>query len=111
MGNSRIQVTALSKEFESLMEGLKEDLQDMDIGTNGEPQERKTIIEKHRGSENLGKQEAGMLSYIQDKTSLGYCAKIADMSKEDFIRYLGSNGISIFQFDDEREFVEEMNNA
>ena len=52
-----------------------------------------------------------MLSYIQDKNSLGYCAKIADMSKEDFIRYLGSNGISIFQFDDEREFVEEMNNA
>jgi hypothetical protein len=33
------------------------------------------------------------------------------MSKEDFIVYLGAKGISIFQFDDEREFVEEMNNA
>jgi predicted HTH domain antitoxin len=43
--------------------------------------------------------------------SLGYCAQIADMSKEEFIKYLGANGISIFQYDDEQEFIEEMNNA
>ena len=43
--------------------------------------------------------------------SLGYCAEIAGMSKEDFIHYLSENGISIFHFDNEDEFIEEMNNA
>ena len=33
------------------------------------------------------------------------------MSEEDFIKYLGNNNISIIQFDDEAEFIEEMNNA
>ena len=32
-------------------------------------------------------------------------------SEEDFIKYLGNNNISIFSFDDEAEFIEEMNNA
>ncbi|WP_418917545.1 UPF0175 family protein, partial [Agathobacter sp.] len=39
------------------------------------------------------------------------CAQIAGMSEEDFIKYLGNNNISIFSFDDEAEFIEEMNNA
>ena len=47
----------------------------------GEPQGRKTVIKKNCELENHGN------------------------------GYLGANGISIFQFDDEREFVEEMNNA
>ena len=54
---------------------------------------------------------ATLCYYTQSKVSLGYCAQIADMSKEEFIRYLGANGISIFQYDDEQEFIEEMNNA
>ena len=29
----------------------------------------------------------------------------------DFIKYLSDNGISIFSFDDENEFIEEMDNA
>ena len=33
------------------------------------------------------------------------------MTKEAFIRYLGSNGASIFQYDDKQEFLEEMDNA
>lgn len=49
--------------------------------------------------------------YVHEKVSLGYCAEIAGMSKEAFIRYLGENKVSIFQFDDEDEFVEELNNA
>lgn len=43
--------------------------------------------------------------------SLGYCAKIADMDKEDFLRYLGSKGISVFHFDDKAEFLDELTNA
>ena len=49
--------------------------------------------------------------YIQNGVSLGYCAQIAGIGKKEFIRYLGENGISIFQFDDEEEFLEELNNA
>ena len=33
------------------------------------------------------------------------------MSKEQFMRYLGENKVSIFHYDDEDEFSEELNNA
>ena len=33
------------------------------------------------------------------------------MTKEDFIKYLGQNDISIFSFKDEEEFLEELANA
>lgn len=49
--------------------------------------------------------------YVKNGVSLGYCAKIAGMDKEDFIRHLSDNNISIFSFDDEAEFYEELNNA
>lgn len=49
--------------------------------------------------------------YTQNGVSIGYCAQIAGMSEEAFIRYLGSNQISIFHFDNEREFAEELDNA
>lgn len=49
--------------------------------------------------------------YKNRKVSLGYCADIADMTKEDFIKYLGQNNISIFSFEDEKEFLEELANA
>ena len=67
----------------------------------------------------MSKQEANSFArkavalcyYVQNGVSLGYCAQIAGMSKERFIRYLGENNISIFHYDDEEEFQEEMNNA
>lgn len=43
--------------------------------------------------------------------SLGYCAEIAKMNKEDFLRLLGTYGISVFHFDDKKKFLDEMNNA
>ena len=49
--------------------------------------------------------------YKNKKVSLGYCANIADMTKEDFIKYLGKNNISIFSFENEGEFLEELTNA
>lgn len=49
--------------------------------------------------------------YTQSGVSIGYCAQIAGMTEEDFIRYLGKNRISIFHFDGKEEFVEELNNA
>ena len=49
--------------------------------------------------------------YKNRHVSLGYCADMADMTKENFIQYLGENGISIFSFESESEFMEELINA
>ena len=49
--------------------------------------------------------------YTQSGVSIGYCAQIAGMSEEGFIKYIGKNNISIFHFGDKEEFLEELNNA
>ena len=49
--------------------------------------------------------------YKNKKVSLGYCAEVAEMSKEEFMKYLGQNGVSIFGFDSDEEFMEEFANA
>lgn len=49
--------------------------------------------------------------YKNKKVSLGYCASVADMSKEDFIKFLGVNEVSIFSFSSDEEFMEELVNA
>lgn len=67
----------------------------------------------------MSKQEANAFArkvvalcyYVQNGVSLGYCAQIAGLSKERFIRYLSEHNISIFHYDDEDEFNEELSNA
>jgi predicted HTH domain antitoxin len=49
--------------------------------------------------------------YRNKRVSLGYCASIAGMTKEEFMKYLGMNGISVFSFESEDEFMEELGNA
>ena len=49
--------------------------------------------------------------YARRNVSLGYCSSIACMPKADFIRLLGSFGISVFHYDNEAEFDEELANA
>jgi len=49
--------------------------------------------------------------YTQSNVSIGYCSQIAGMTEEEFIKYLGQNQISIFHFDDDEEFMEELKNA
>ena len=49
--------------------------------------------------------------YKQNGISIGYCSQIAGMTEEEFIKYLGQNEISIFQFDDKEEFLEELEHA
>lgn len=62
-------------------------------------------------TEDFARRSVALCYYTQRGVSLGYSAQIAGMDKESFIKYLGSLGISIFHFDDEDEFVEEMKNA
>lgn len=60
---------------------------------------------------SFAKKATALMLYSKNHISIGYCAQIAGMTEEDFIKYLGTNGISIFSFDDEAEFLEELDNA
>lgn len=62
-------------------------------------------------SEQLAKKIVAMHYYLHLHISLVYCAQIAELSEEDFIKYLGENHISISNFDDKKQFQEERNNA
>lgn len=72
------------------------------------------LLDLHENEDDFAAYTKCMLAidlYKNKKISLGYCADIADMTKEDFIKYLGQNDISIFSFKDEEEFLEELANA
>lgn len=60
---------------------------------------------------DFARKSVALCYYVQNGVSLGYCAQIAGMSKERFMRYLGEHNVSIFHFDDSDEFNEEVNNA
>ena len=49
--------------------------------------------------------------YKHKHISLGYCTELADMPEEDFIKFLGENAVSIFGFENEDEFLKELDNA
>ena len=60
---------------------------------------------------SYAKQAVAIAYYVKNGVSIGYCVQIAGMEKIEFIKLLGANGISIFHFDDKKEFLEELNNA
>jgi len=72
------------------------------------------LLDLHESRTDFTKYIKSMVAvdlYKNKKVSLGYCAEVAEMSKEEFIKYLGQNGVSIFGFDSEEEFMEEFANA
>ncbi len=69
-----------------------------------------THLSKNR-SEEFVRRAAAMFYYTKLGVSLGYCANIAEMPKTDFIRFLSENGVSIFDFDDKEELIEDIANA
>ena len=56
----------------------------------------------------LARQMTAVGLYARRDVSLGRCAEVARMPKADFMRLLGSFGISVFHYDDEAEFDEEL---
>jgi len=60
---------------------------------------------------NYVKKSLALDLYKNKNISLGYCAELAEMPKEDFILFLGEKKISIFDFENEKEFLEEVKNA
>lgn len=69
------------------------------------------LHEDKKGFENYAKQMIAVDLYKNKKVSLGYCASVAGMSKEDFIMYLGKKKISIFAYESEDDFLKESANA
>ena len=59
----------------------------------------------------FAKKAVALAYYKKQKISVGYCAQIAEMSEEDFIKYLGENQICVFHFDSFEEFSDEVKNA
>ena len=49
--------------------------------------------------------------YADKKLTIGQCAQLAEMVEEDFIKYLGVNRLSIFNFNNLNELKEDINNA
>ncbi len=62
-------------------------------------------------AEAFAKRSVAISYYTKNGVSLGYCAEIAGLTKTEFIKYLSENGISIYSFDDDNEFIEEADNA
>lgn len=72
------------------------------------------LLDLHESQNGFAEYMKRMLAvdlYEDKKVSLGYCASVAEMTKEDFIKYLGKRDISIFSFDNREEFLEELANA
>ena len=59
----------------------------------------------------FARQAVALGYYTQSGVSIGYCSQIAGMTEEEFIKYLGRNHISVFRFEDEKGFLDELNNA
>ena len=49
--------------------------------------------------------------YTRNKVSIGYCAEIAGLTEEEFMRFLGQNSIDIFQYENDDELLRDVANA
>ena len=49
--------------------------------------------------------------YTEKRLSLGQCAEFAEMNEKAFIQYLSTYKISVFNYDSEKELLEDINNA
>lgn len=57
------------------------------------------------------KRYTAMKLYQDKRLSIGQCAELAEMSEEDFIKFLGDNKISIFDFKGTTDLKEDIANA
>lgn len=66
-------------------------------------------------AENLTEEEITLIKakakFLNEESSICHLSEIAGMSKEEFIKYLGDNKISICDYADENEFLDELKNA
>ena len=76
------------------------------------PQE--IVLSLRESSENIVKdmkRTVAVKYYKENKLSLGQCAELAEMTKEDFIELLSFYKVSIFNFENDEELLEDIKNA
>ena len=76
------------------------------------PQE--IVLSLRESSENIikdMKRTVAVKYYKENKLSLGQCAELAELSKEEFIELLSSYKVSIFNFENDEELLEDIKNA
>lgn len=69
-----------------------------------------TKMSKEQANE-FARRAVALSYYTQSGVSIGYCAQIAGMTEEEFMKYMGLNRVSVFRFDNENEFLEELKDA
>jgi predicted HTH domain antitoxin len=57
--------------------------------------------------ESEAKKAIALKFYADEKLSLGQAAELAEISKFDFMKYLGANRIPLFRFEDD-DYVEQL---
>ena len=62
-------------------------------------------------AQDLARRMTALGLYATENVSLGYCSEIAGMHKEDFMRFLGTFGVSVFRYDDLSELEEDLANT
>lgn len=85
----------------------------MDLNTNITLPEE-IVLSLRKSDEDIVKDMKRTIAvkYYKDrKLSLGQCAELAEMSKEKFIKLLSSYEISIFNFENDEELLEDIKNA
>lgn len=76
------------------------------------PQE--ILLSLRESSENVVKdmkKTVAVKYYKEEKLSLGQCAELAELSKNDFIQLLSTYKISIFNFENDEELLGDIENA
>jgi predicted HTH domain antitoxin len=66
---------------------------------------------QHKTAQDLAKRMTALGLHVNENVSLGYCAEIAGMHKEDFVRFIGTFRVSILRYDDFSELEEDFGNA
>ncbi|WP_427340273.1 UPF0175 family protein [Caloranaerobacter sp. DY30410] len=99
-------IQELSKEIEKYKKGNKE----FETLVNLFKQWERSAGKKDKTTYEI-KKALAVECYKNKKLSLGQCAKLAEMNETDFIKYLGEQKICIFNFDSEKELLEDIKNA
>lgn len=75
---------------------------------------KEILLSLRESSENVikdMKRTVAVKYYKEQRLSLGQCAEFAEMAEEDFIQLLSSYKISVFNFEDDGDLIEDIKNA
>ena len=62
-------------------------------------------------AQSLARRMTALGLYVGNNLSLGYCFQVAGMPEAEFMRFMGTFGVSVFRFDDLSEIEEDYLNA